>query len=65
MSVSLKCERLDFHREFLRDVTDGMPSPWKLPVDVVSQSFQDLIKVAEKIERAVQLVIWLGRRSVR
>ena len=64
MSVSLKFERLDFHCEFLRDVTDGMPSPWKLLVGVVSQSFQDLIEVAEKIERAVQLVIWLGRRSV-
>ena len=37
-----------FHLElYLRDVTDGMPSPWKLPVVVVSQSFQDLIKVAQ------------------
>ena len=41
-------EEPDFHLElYLRDVTDGMPSPWKLPVDVVSQSFQDLIKVAQ------------------
>ena len=36
-----------------------MPSLWKLPVEVVSESFQGLIKVAEKIESAVQLVFGL------
>ena len=57
-------EEPDFHREvYLRDVTYGMPSPWKLPVDVVSQSFQDLIKVAEEIESAVQPVIGFGFHS--
>ena len=53
-------EEPDLHRElYLGDVTDGMPSLWKLPVDVVSESFQGLIKVAEKIESAVQLVFGL------
>ena len=26
---------------YQRDVTDGMRTPWKLPVDVVSKSFHD------------------------
>ena len=35
-------------------------SPWGRPVLVVSQSFQDLIKVAQKLESAVQPVIGLA-----
>ena len=57
-------EEPDFHREFwLGDVTDGMPSPWKLPVDVVPGSFQHLTKVAEITERAVQRVFDLSFHS--
>ena len=57
-------EEPDFHGEFyLGDVTDGMPSLWKLPVDVVSESFQGLIQIAERIESAVQLVFGLVLHS--
>ena len=65
MIVSLQFERSQiYNREFyLGDVTDGMPSLWKLPVDVVSDSFQGLIQVAEKIESAVQLNFGLGFHS--
>ena len=32
-----------------RDVTDGMRTPWKLPVDIASKSFQELIRVANLV----------------
>ena len=54
-------EETSLHPEFhQRDVTDGTLSPWKLPVDVVSKSFQEVVKVAQKLENAVQLVCGLG-----
>ena len=43
---------------YQRDVTDEMRSPWKLPIDVVS-----VVKVAQKLENTVQLVIGLGFHS--
>ena len=47
-SIVWRGEEPDIHRElYLRDVTDGMPSPWKLLVDLASQSFQVMIKVAQ------------------
>ena len=58
-------EELDFHREFyLGGVTDGMPSLRKLSVGVVSESFQGLIEVAEKIESTVQRVFDLSFHSI-
>ena len=65
MIVSLQFERSRiYNREFyLQDVTDGMPLLWKLPVDVVSESFQGLIQVAKEIESSVQLVFGLGFHS--
>ena len=33
-----------------------MRSPWKLPLDVASKSFQKLITVAKKLENEVQAV---------
>jgi hypothetical protein len=57
-------EEPNLHLEFYqRDVTDGMRSPWKLPVDVVSKSFQEVVKVAQKLENTVQPVIGLGFHS--
>merc|ERR1712135_273167 len=57
-------EEPNLHLEFYqRDVTDGMRSPWKLPVDVVSKSFQEVVKVAQKIENTMQPVIGLGFHS--
>ena len=41
----------------------GHPVTWKLPVDVVSKTFQEVVKVAQKPENAVQLVIGLGFHS--
>ena len=38
-------------------LTDRRQSLWKLPVDVVSKSFQDVVKVAQKLENAVQSVV--------
>ena len=38
-------------------LTDRKQSLWKLPVDVVSKSFQDVVKVAQKLENAVQSVV--------
>ena len=36
------------HLEFYqRDITDGALSPWKLPVGVVSESFLEVVKVAQ------------------
>ena len=36
----------NLHLEFYqRDVTGGMQTPWKLLVDVMSKSFQEVIKV--------------------
>ena len=47
--------RGEVHLEFYqRDVTHGMLSPWKLPVDVVSKGFREVVKVAQKLETAVQ-----------
>merc|ERR1712136_735327 len=57
-------EEPNLHLEFYqRDVTDGMRSPWNLPVDVVSKSFQEVVKVAQKLESKVQPVIGLGFHS--
>ena len=39
-----------------RCVTDGMRSPWKLPLRGASKSFQKLITVAKKLENEVQPV---------
>ena len=48
-------EESNFHIEFhQRDVTDGTRSPWKVPVDAVSESFHEVITIAEKIESTVQ-----------
>ena len=50
-------EEPNVHIEFYkRDVTDGVQSPWKLPVYVVSMSFHEVFPVGEKIENKVQLV---------
>ena len=54
----LQCER---HH---RDVTDGMPSPRKLPAEVVPQSFQELIKGAQKLENTVEPVVGWGVHSL-
>ena len=49
-------EELELHFDlYQRDYTGGMPSPWKLPVDAVSLSFQVLIKVAQNLEKTAQL----------
>ena len=40
-----------------------MRSPWNLPVDVGSKSFQEVVKVAQKLENTVQPVIGLGFHS--
>ena len=34
---------------YLQDVTDGMPSLWKLPVDVVSKSFSECLLLRRKL----------------
>ena len=39
------------------DATDGALSPRKVPVDVVSKSFREVVKVAQEPENAVQPVI--------
>ena len=42
-------EELDLHLEFYqRDVTDGMPSLLKVPVDVVAKSRQEVFTALEK-----------------
>ena len=40
VASGIACHCLEFYQ---RDVTDGMPSPWKPPVDVVSKSFQKVV----------------------
>ena len=40
----------------LREITDGMWSPRKLPPDVVSKSLQELITDVKKVESEVKLV---------
>ena len=57
----IACARANLHSEFYqRDVTAGMPSFWKFLVNVVSKSFQEVVKVVQKLENAVRLVIGLG-----
>ena len=57
-------EEPNLHLElYQRDVTEGMRSPWKLPVDAVSKCFQDVVQVAQKLENTVQLVVGFGFHS--
>ena len=44
---------------YLRDIIDGMRSPWKFPVLVVSKSFQEMFKVTRKLENTVRTVFLL------
>ena len=50
-------EEPNLHRKFYqRDVTDGIRSPWKFPVDI-------MVKVAQKLENTVRPVIGFGFHS--
>ena len=52
------CEVPKLHLDiYQRDVIYGMTSRHKLPVGVVSKSFLELVKVAQKLEGTVQLVV--------
>ena len=55
--VSMKMHGLRKLAAFARD---GMWSSWKIPADVVSKSFQEVIKVARQLENTVQPLVWLG-----
>ena len=44
------------------DVTDGVRSPWNLPVDVVSKSSQEVITVARKLRTLCSML--LGGSSI-
>ena len=47
-------KKRSLHLEFNQGyVTDGMRSPWKLLVDVVSKSFLEVVKVVQKLENTV------------
>ena len=50
-------EKPNLHLELYQlDVTDEMRSPWKLPVDVVSKGFQEMINIVQKLDNSMQLV---------
>ena len=51
------------HENELTDVTDGMRSLWKVPVDVFSKSRQEEFTGVKKLENKVQLVIGSGFHS--
>ena len=47
----------NLHLEFYkRDVTGGMRTPWKLPVDVMSKSFQEAIKVQGQMQMIQKMI---------
>ena len=46
------------------DVTDGMQLSWKIPVDVVSKNFLEVIKVDRQLESTVQPLVGLDIHSL-
>ena len=57
-------EEPSLHLElYQRDITDGMRSPWKFPVLVVSKSFQEVVKITRKLENTMRTVFGLGFHS--
>ena len=57
-------EEPDLHLEFcLRDVTDGMRSPWKLHVGGLEDFFQEIVTDAMKIANTIQPVVGSGFHS--